>query len=1006
MSIRRKWFELGHFFKKLIFINIVGLLALPLLISIFLSQPVRADISSGLTAYYSFDDISGSTAPDSSGNGYDGTITGGAVTVSGAVGDALSFDGADDTVDIPHQLLASQTPDFSYSFYFKADVGGDDSQYLLAQSSSGTNNNDCFSVAYDNVAGSLKVLTTNAAQNARITSDIDATGWTHIAVTHSYSTNESKLYINGVAQTGYAMSCSQALASQFLLGRSPWAGYNQQLQGSLDEVRIYSRILSDADIYDLATAGDTNSVSITTPTEGTVVRGSTTLESSVSGSPAISSIQYYANGEAIGAPIADAPYSYNWDTTAIDQGDYSITAVGTDSNGDAVPSLALNVVVDNDPVINMNNTKSIQQTTAEIVWVTDEQTNGQIEYGLTSSYGSQSDLVSDLSYYHNHQLTNLLPNTTYHYQIISQDNFGNEVTSGDLTFSTITDVAGNQWHVTTDGTSEGDGSIENPWDLATALAQPLSVQPGDTIWVHAGTYAGVFTSTLTGTASSPIVLRNYNNERVIIDGESSNSSVITVYGAYTWYWGLEVINSDTTRTIEQAGSNPITLPRGLGYYVLGPGTRFINNVVHDTAEGFGFWTPATNSELYGNIVYYNGWEGPDRGHGHGLYVQNNTGLKNLTNNIVFKNFGYGLHAYTEGGTLHNILTDSNVFFSNGALSNTGYTQNMLHGGYTVANNPMIFNNRVYSPIALGGGLGIGYAAGCNTPTIEGNYIVSHSAFDLSSDCSHNMVSGNTFYGSYPGSAPTNYPDNEYFNVTVPTVNNVYVAQNYYEPTKTYVTIYNWQGLSNVSVDASTVLNENDTYAIYDTQDYFGDPIATGTFSGTTLAVPMTTTGLTDTVGEVPVAPTHTSEEFGSFVLVKTGHVDLPPDDDDDPPDDTPPDDTPPIDDVDSDNDDGASEGSSSSDSSTADEVSKSNPGSLARIIFSSTDSGNKKPAIKEDITDQNQSSAVNDDENQYVSTTAHTKDKGYTTFQKFLGFCFVVITVGSIFWRIFVYKKH
>lgn len=957
----------------------------------------HADISTGLIAHYSFDDISGATAPDSSGNGYDGTITGSATTTAGAVGNALTFDGSDDTVDIPHQLLSSQTPDFSYSFYFKADAGGDDSQYLLAQASSGTNNNDCFSVAYDNTAESLKVLTTNAGQNARITSDIDASVWTHIAVTHSYATNESKLYINGVAQTGYAMSCSQALAAQFLLGRSPYSGYNQQLQGSLDEVRIYNRILDDADIYDLATEGDTNSVSITTPTEGTVVRGSTTLEASVSGSPSISTLQYYANGEALGSPLTDAPYTYEWNTSGIDQGDYSVTAVGTDTNGDLVPSLALNVVVDNDPVIKMTNTKSIQQTSAEIVWVTDEKTTGQIEYGLTSSYGSETDLVGGLSYYHNHQLSDLLPNTTYHYQIISQDNFGNEVTSGDLTFSTITGETGNQWHVTTDGTSGGDGSLENPWDLDTALAQPDSVQPGDTIWVHEGTYGGVFTSTLTGTASAPIILRNYNNERVIIDGESSNSSVITVYGAYAWYWGFEVINSDTTRTIAQAGSNPVTLPRGLGYYILGPGTRFINNIVHDTAEGFGFWTPATNAELYGNIVYYNGWEGPDRGHGHGIYVQNNTGLKNITNNIVFKNFGYGLHAYTEGGTLHNILTDSNVFFNNGALSNTGYTQNMLHGGYTLANNPMIFNNRVYSPIALGGGLGIGYVAGCNTPTIEGNYIVSHAAFELSSDCSHNTVNGNTFYGAYPGSATTNYPDNEYFNVEAPTDNNVYVAQNYYETTKSYVTIYNWENLSEVDIDASSVLDENDTYAIYDTENFFGDPIATGTFNGATISVPMTTTGLTETVGEVPVAPTHSSEEFGSFVLVKTGHYTPPPVEDDDAPVE---DDDAPVDNVDN----GSSDNNSSSNDSSTYDADESSQASLASIIFSTTNSDSQKSEYSENASKQGSSPSVGVEENQSNSDPISDKNNGFWGLQKVLGFSFILIITGSILWRIFVYE--
>ena len=946
---------------------------------------VQADITTGLTAYYSFDDVVGTTAPDSSGNGYNGLVTGGATTVSGAVGDALGFDGSNDNVDIPYQLLASQTPNFSYSFYFKADADGDASQYLLSQSSSGTNNNDCFSVGYDNVEQSLKVLTTNAAQNAQITSDIDASAWTHIAVTHSYTTNESKLYINGVAQTGFAMSCSQALGAQFLLGRSPYSGYNQQLKGSLDEVRVYNRILSDADVYNLAVVGDTNSVSITTPTDGSVIRGSTTLEASVSGSPAISSIQYYANGEAIGSPITDAPYTYAWNTAGIDQGDYSVTAVGTDTNGDAVPSLALNVVVDNDPVISMNNTKSIQQTSAEIVWVTDEKTNGKIEYGLTSSYGSETDLVSSISYYHNHQLSGLLPNTTYHYQIVSQDNFGNEVTSGDLTFSTISDVAGNQWHVTTDGTSGGDGSMGSPWDLATALAQPGSVQPGDTIWIHSGTYQGVFTSLLTGTASAPIILRNYNNERVIIDGESSNSSVVTVYGAYAWYWGLEVINSDTTRTIAQAGSNPTTLPRGLGYYVLGPGTRFINNIVHDTAEGFGFWTPASNSELYGNIVYYNGWEGPDRGHGHGLYVQNNTGLKNITNNIVFKNFGYGLHAYTEGGTLHNILTDGNTFFDNGSLSNTGYTQNLLLGGYTKANYPVLLNNRVYSPIDLGGGLALGYIAGCRTPTVENNYVVSHVALDLSSDCSHNTISGNTFYGVYPGSSTNNYPDNDYFNASAPTENNTFLAQNFYEPTKTYITIYNWRGLTSVDVDASNVLDENDTYEVYDTQDYFGDPIATGTFSGTTLEVPMTTTGLTDTVGEVPVAPTHTSQEFGSFILVKTGHVDPPPSEDADPP----------IDDSDT---------SNSSNNSVTYKYDGSTQTSIVDIISIGNFLGTEQSEYsdyKEDLTVRNKTPATGDQGGQKKSNTSPNVDGSFSDFQRIAGFCFILIIIGGILRKVY-----
>ena len=56
--------------------------------------------SSGLVAAYSFNDGSGPTAADVSGNGHPGTLTGASWTNSGRYGGALSFDGTDDSVDL------------------------------------------------------------------------------------------------------------------------------------------------------------------------------------------------------------------------------------------------------------------------------------------------------------------------------------------------------------------------------------------------------------------------------------------------------------------------------------------------------------------------------------------------------------------------------------------------------------------------------------------------------------------------------------------------------------------------------------------------------------------------------------------------------------------------------------------------------------------------------------------------------------------------------------------
>ena len=54
-----------------------------------------------------------------------------------------------------------------------------------------------------------------------------------------------------------------------------------------------------------------------------------------------------------------------------------------------------------------------------------------------------------------------------------------------------------EFHVTISGTSLGNGSIDQPWDLQTALNQKaIIVNGGDTIWLHEGVYQGRYVSNL------------------------------------------------------------------------------------------------------------------------------------------------------------------------------------------------------------------------------------------------------------------------------------------------------------------------------------------------------------------------------------------------------------------------------------------------------------------------------------------------------------------------------
>jgi len=74
--------------------------------------------------------------------------------------------------------------------------------------------------------------------------------------------------------------------------------------------------------------------------------------------------------------------------------------------------------------------------TAMVVWNTDEPAYAQVEYGSKKKYGSKTALTGELNSSHAIVLTDLSPNITYHYRVISQDALGNRSVSPDLTFIT------------------------------------------------------------------------------------------------------------------------------------------------------------------------------------------------------------------------------------------------------------------------------------------------------------------------------------------------------------------------------------------------------------------------------------------------------------------------------------------------------------------------------------------------------------------------------------------
>jgi hypothetical protein len=122
----------------------------------------------------------------------------------------------------------------------------------------------------------------------------------------------------------------------------------------IDEVRVYGATLSQAEIQsDMNTpvSGSLDSVfptvSVTAPAAGATVSATATLSASASDNVAVAGVQFRVNGANVGAEDTAAPYSFAWDTTALANGAYTITAAARDAAGNTTMSGGVPVAVSN-----------------------------------------------------------------------------------------------------------------------------------------------------------------------------------------------------------------------------------------------------------------------------------------------------------------------------------------------------------------------------------------------------------------------------------------------------------------------------------------------------------------------------------------------------------------------------------------------------------------------------------------------------------------------------------
>ena len=204
---------------------------------------------SGAQAYWSFDN-SGDPGADDSGGGHPaGTLNSPTWVAGGQSGGALEFDGN----DYANAVLNVSESAYASSMWFKAD-GDNRGLYSVHDGNpTGGSADRLIWLTGDNLGARTwnnEIITTSAL-------DVADAQWHHVVHTFGGTEGGQKLYVDGVLAASGSKANSDFTAQTSVTIGFANDGTNDWFDGLIDEVRIYDRAMTAADVTALYGAGQT-----------------------------------------------------------------------------------------------------------------------------------------------------------------------------------------------------------------------------------------------------------------------------------------------------------------------------------------------------------------------------------------------------------------------------------------------------------------------------------------------------------------------------------------------------------------------------------------------------------------------------------------------------------------------------------------------------------------------------------------------------------------------------
>lgn len=212
----------------------------------------------GLVAQWAMDDASGTKAKDGAGAN-DATLKNGPTWGVGRFGGALVLDGVNDYATAPDAPSLTQNNTFTVAawMYFEVVPGVNQWQVALYKGSTTYTPMDWnYALACTNGKVDFEFIDTLGLNQVFVGGSITTPRtWYHLAATYDHPNSTVKLYLNGaLVGTTLTLSVPKVDTKAVWLGADPFG--LDYLRGRLDDVRLYSRVLSPAEITTLYNGGE------------------------------------------------------------------------------------------------------------------------------------------------------------------------------------------------------------------------------------------------------------------------------------------------------------------------------------------------------------------------------------------------------------------------------------------------------------------------------------------------------------------------------------------------------------------------------------------------------------------------------------------------------------------------------------------------------------------------------------------------------------------------------